>query len=98
MRFITFDFDSNQITIEVKSPKDWSKVLSAYAGQWFKNPLSSDQLMQQVKADARTKEQENSPMPKPEGYLPHFGLRAEHCSCLTLKAWAKKNGMYDLLV
>lgn len=95
-KFVPFWFEGNQVFGEIQSLDDWSRVLLAYSKPG--RPRRTVEELIQARATLETEEVENGIEFAPPGYMPNFGFRREHDASLTLEAWARKNGMYEVLL
>ena len=89
-KFREFWFESNVVRGLIQSIEDWEKTLSDFGP-------GSDKLLELSRATTETEQVENGNLRPYEEYHPHFGLRREHSSPITLASWAQKNGMYKKL-
>jgi len=97
MEFRPFWFEANQAWGEVNSLKEWKRILDVHKRVWSNEEISGKKLMAMAHATIKTEEVEGKKKKAREGYIPNFGLYAEHKSSMTLEDWAKNNNMYDIL-
>jgi len=91
-----FFFDANKAHKKITSPEDWKFVIDAHEKGW-NIEVTGELLMSIAHATKDTEEAENNGEEPEKGYLPNFGFYNQHCSRMTLKDWAQKNNMYEVL-
>lgn len=76
-----FFFDTNGVSGDVYTAKDWEEIKRQYSAHWSNRPDRKAEDAQQIKSEF---------VQTPQG-LRNFGTRREHTGSLTLGKWLIEN-------
>lgn len=91
--FKPFWFEANLAYGRIDSIEKWGEIIEAHG-----NIKSVEEFLKNVHATVETEKTEVGAMKKMERYIPKFELHVDHGSLMTLKDWAQRNGMFDILM